>query len=552
MMLKHLLWFAFVATVGRLRSGKKVESNPFGVKERFASATKSDVGRVEPSNTDGELLRSDDLDFVLYFGNEGLRPDIVGSARYGVWAFGHGDHNCERIGPQGFWEIAQRLPVTSVVLRQFTTDDPVWGSVLRQGFFPVMAHSYSRTVNAARWGSIDFPLLVCEYLLQGGSIEGKGERSSGPPTNTVLPGNGAVLSFVARMLCAKIVAMFYGLFTRVQWNVGLTNAEDLNPRAKRVVSNVQWLPGKGNKSFGAADPFVRRSKDGLIVLAETMDMKEQRGVIAASRVTGESSVSLGLAIEEKGVHLSYPYLLDYKGQIYCVPEQSESDAIVLYRAVDFPLRWQRVGHILSGVRAADSSLFRFGPYWWLAYTEVRPRSHDSTRGWPMRPDDVSRLMLWYTSELTGPWMPHACNPVKIDPRSSRGAGAPFYYEAMLVRPSQDCSVSYGAKIVFNRVITLTPTQFAEEVIGELRPDPAGPYPRGLHTLSCDGNVAVIDGLRRVFAPMAWWTKVRGRKRRTATKQSVEWHVSGLPGTSPLAPTISELGLKASADPPLGG
>jgi hypothetical protein len=103
--------------------------------------------------------------------------------------------------------------------------------------------------------------------------------------------------------------------------------------------------------------------------------------------------------------------------------------------------------------------------------------------------------------------------VKIDPRSSRGAGPPFVYRGALVRPSQDCSVTYGAKIIFNRVITLTPSQFHEEVIGELRPDPAGPYSLGLHTISYDGSVAVVDGKRSLFDLAALPPKRRSYLRR---------------------------------------
>jgi hypothetical protein len=261
-----------------------------------------------------------------------------------------------------------------------------------------------------------------------------------------------------------------------------------------------------------ADPFFRRAGDDIVLLAETMELTEQRGFIVASRVSRERIISEGIAIQENGVHLSYPYLFEWRGQVYCLPEQWESGTIVLYRAVDFPRDWVRVCTILSGVKAVDSTIFRFDSYWWLAYTEVRPRLFGGSRTRRVPLDSVSRLSLWYANEPTGPWIPHALNPVKIDPRCSRGAGTPFYYHGMLIRPAQNCSVKYGANIVFNRIVTLTPTQFEERSIGELRPDPAGPYPGGVHTISCEGDIAVIDGWRQVFVPMAWLIKIRGAHR----------------------------------------
>ena len=136
-------------------------------------------------------------------------------------------------------------------------------------------------------------------------------------------------------------------------------------------------------------------------------------------------------------------------------------------------------------------------------------------------------MLWYAQSIRGPWMPHTRNPVKIDPRSSRGAGRPFILDGMLIRPGQDCSSVYGAKIVFNWVRVLTPLEFREETIGELAPDPAGPYPVGLHTICYDGEVALVDGKRSIFDPTAWAKKAQAKVRRARFTNSEGWsNVSG--------------------------
>src|SRR5207302_11121840 len=129
--------------------------------------------------------------------------------------------------------------------------------------------------------------------------------------------------------------------------------------------------------------------------------------------------------------------------------------------------------------------------------------------WRRRPDSVTRMMLWYATGLTDEWRPHALNPVKIDARSARGAGSPFVYDRALVRPSQYCSTGYGTKVVFNQILTLTPSEFEEKPIGELVPSPVGQYSRGLHTFSCDVSIAMIDGCKRVLAPMIWLDKCLG-------------------------------------------
>jgi hypothetical protein len=315
-----------------------------------------------------------------------------------------------------------------------------------------------------------------------------------------------MLFFLTRLLYSRVRKRFYEALTRIEWNTGVISVGDVDPRTCAEAKNVRWLPIEGRRTY-LADPFFLRSGDKMVLLAETIERRAQRGVIVAYEISRERIVPLGVALECKDAHLSYPFLFRWKGDIYCLPEQAEAGAVALYRAVDFPMHWERTATMLSGVGAVDPTVFYANSLWWLSYTEAGIESN-------------TRLMLWYASEPVGPWIPHERNPIKIDPRSSRGAGAPFVYDGMLIRPAQDCSHSYGAKIVFNRIITITPTEFEEEVIGELKPDPTGPYPYGLHTISQDGELVVIDGSTRVFDLMAWYDRLRGRRqerRRSASR-----------------------------------
>jgi len=522
--LRHILWFAFVTTAGRPLSEERTGRYSVPVSTIRVCKATTDANCLGLSRADIQQLLRHQLDFVLYFGTGPLTADVPHIARYGVWAFCHGTQQPYSANPPAFWEMFHREPITRVALRRFSPSDPDQGVVLRKGCTTVNPHSYAGTVDDLRSASVDFPLLATHDILGGRNGEPVSNNLTAERTMSSLPSNATTSLFVAQILCARAIALFRALFTRIQWGVGVISFLDVNPQARSEIPSVRWLPDDGRNGFGMADPFFKRSGDDIVVLAETMELTEQRGFIVASRVNRERTISEGIAIQEKGVHLSYPYLFEWSGQVYCLPEQWESGAIVLYRAVDFPSHWVRVCTILSDVKAADPTLFRFGSYWWLAYTEVRPRLFSGSRRRRTLFDSVSRLMLWYANEPTGPWMPHALNPVKIDPRSSRDAGTPFYCHGMLVRPTQDCSVDYGAKIIFNHIVTLTPTQFEEMSIGELRPDPASPYARGVHTISCDGDIAVIDGWTRVFAPMAWLTRIR-RVRREARVTPFELHAA---------------------------
>jgi hypothetical protein len=182
---------------------------------------------------------------------------------------------------------------------------------------------------------------------------------------------------------------------------------------------------------------------------------------------------------ELPIHMSYPFLLEHRGSIYCVPETCQAREVGLFKAIDFPRRWTKVGPLLTNIGALDSTIFRYEGLWWLACTREENR--------------LSKLFIWYASDLFGPWKPHAANPVKNDIRSSRPAGTPFFYKGYLYRPAQDCSQAYGKRIVINRVLKLTPREFKEEPVSVIEPNCDWKYPHGVHTISGAGSMTILDG-----------------------------------------------------------
>ena len=126
-------------------------------------------------------------------------------------------------------------------------------------------------------------------------------------------------------------------------------------------------------------------------------------------------------------------------------------------------------------------------------------------------EDVD-LWVWHASDLLGPWAPHAQNPVKTDVRCTRPGGSPFVHEGVLYRPTQDCSKTYGWRISVQRVLRLTPTEFAEEPVTVLEASPQSPFPAGRHTLTPVGDMVLVDGRRAVFV----WPALRAFLRIWAT------------------------------------
>ena len=190
-----------------------------------------------------------------------------------------------------------------------------------------------------------------------------------------------------------------------------------------------------------------------------------------------------------------------------MPETADANEVALFRAVDFPHRWSKIAVLVEKLAGVDPTVFSHDGRWWLACT--RKGAYEDVELW-----------MWYAPDLLGPWTAHACNPVKTDVRGARPGGPPFVHEGILYRPAQDCSRTYGGRISIQRVIRLTPTEFAEEPVTVLEASPRSPFPDGPHTLTPVGDMVLVDGRRTVFVWPAlraflriWVADVAGKVRR---------------------------------------
>jgi hypothetical protein len=439
-------------------------------------ATRAAVARV----------KKQPLDFALSFLEEGCPADLLDAPRYGVWRFAFGDWTHYRGQPTGFWEVYEGASVTGALLaRELPQRDAL--IVLREGYLRTDLRScaLNRTrieERVARWPAqicVDIRNGVVERFSSAPLIAGAAPRQ--PPTRLQRARCQALRAVRAARLAWR------ALFRHDQWNVGLVDQPIAAFLRHEKRAAVRWL-APGTRDEMRADPFGVMRDGHLSILCEQMSYRENRGYIVAieSMNAGDATrVAIGPVSR---VHMSYPYLLQIQERILCIPETSAAKDVALYESEHFPDRWVKVATLVTGVELVDATLFEFDGYWWLAASEVADRGANC------------ELHLWYARNLIGPWQPHVGNPVKIDVRSARPAGTPFVVDGSLYRPAQDCSRTYGGRVIINRVHTLTPIAFREEAFAYVDPDPAGPYPEGLHTLSRVGNATLIDGKREIFIP----------------------------------------------------
>lgn len=434
---------------------------------------------------DIERVRAHNLDFIIRFGFNIIRGEMLSTPRFGVWSYHHDDLDKYRGPPACFWEIYYNDPVTGVTLQRLTEGIDN-GIVLHKGWFKTILKSYPRNRDAAFAGSTGFPARVCRDLLsgEGSHVDAEPSKTTAPVFRA--PGNARMVRFGARLAANKVSDAAGWLFRHDQWGIGIVDSPIQNFLDPGFVPSVRWLPSPARGCI-AADPFGIRRGDRTTILYEELNYEENHGRIVAVEVPDTGEPTQPREVLNLSVHLSYPYLVEDRGEIYCVPEMSQADEVALYRAAEFPMRWERVVTLVRGERVLDASIFRHDNRWWMLGTMKGPGESIGLHG-------------WHADELTGPWTPHPCNPLKIDVRGARPGGTPFTHQGALYRPAQDLSVTYGGRIAIQRVLALTPTRFKEvpAVIVSARPD--WPFPAGMHTLSAVGSQTLIDAKRLTFSP----------------------------------------------------
>lgn len=443
---------------------------------------------------DIEKIHSSGLDFILRFGFGILKGGILDAAKYGIWSYHHDDDKKYRGVPTGFWEIMYNDAVNAVILQKLT-DKVDSGVILRKGYFKTIDHSWQANLDNLLKSACEWPSQVCRDIENGNTAF---LSTVNKPESKIyhLPSNGTMIKFLLKVVGNKIRFHFKDIFVAEKWQIGMlpTPFEDFIYQSETNIPEPIWLNLSQSRSTYHADPFGIYVDGKYHILCEEYDYKSRKGVLVSIVVNPETKAveRKELALEKK-YHLAYPYLFHNEGDIFCLPENSAGNNLDLYRYIPHSGKLVFDRTLIRDIKAVDQTLFNHNGIWWLFFTDIISTNE--------------RLNIWYSDSLTGEFKPHRNNPVKTDIRSSRPAGAPFYFNSHLLRPSQDCSLRSGWRIMMNEILVLTPTEFIEKEYSIINPPLSGPSRAGMHTFSHTSHFTVVDAKKEVFIPESSWFKI---------------------------------------------
>lgn len=498
------LWTWYDRAFVRRRSRAKQLVDP----AKFLPATTIvlSVPRSTPPDEVHDQLQRAGLDVILQLDGGMPAREVAAAARLGVWRFSVEVEQAERGTPPCFWEVYSAQPVTATALERVTLE-PAGREVLTHAVTKTLLHSYVRTLDTMYYATASLPVRACKEILAGNArlgCSGEALPSLHPPATRRSPATTQAMMFMLTSVQRYLSSLGHFLLFEDQWRVGVVSAPIHDFLRGPVKAPLRWVP---NDSDGfLADPFGVMRDGRLTILAERYDRSAGKGEVAVVEGEGGTDHSDSRVIFSSDSNIAYPFLLTIDANVYCLPEMSPRREAALYRGNPFPFTWEKVASLLTAFVAVDSTVFRHGRYWWLFCTGRPAGDELGARTYKGGVD--STLFVWYAENLFGPWLPHALNPVKVDVRSSRPGGTPFDSGGELYRPAQDCSRTYGGSVVINRIVSLTPSAFAEEPVAVVAPFEGDGFGAGLHTLSAVGDETLIDAKRVVFAPRGIPRKIR--------------------------------------------
>jgi hypothetical protein len=264
-----------------------------------------------------------------------------------------------------------------------------------------------------------------------------------------------------------------------------------------------------------ADPFLVHYKERFYLFFEVWNLKTNNGQIGLATSDDAKRWTYQRIVLKEPFHLSYPYVFQWQGSFYMIPESGEAESIRLYVADPFPDQWSYVTTLVYGYYV-DASILKHHDKWWLLTADDR----SSEIG----------LYVYSAPELLGPWTGHPANPVVVSSSLARPGGRAFSYEGRLFRLGQDCFDTYGLSVRALEVLRLGDFEYLEsEVAGGplLEGSGSGWNASGMHHLDVQdfgrrGWVAVADGwterlLPRNLALELLFSRARsflGRSRKT--------------------------------------
>lgn len=249
---------------------------------------------------------------------------------------------------------------------------------------------------------------------------------------------------------------------------------------------------KLNKKYTfQADPFIIDKDDHLYVFYEAFSFLNSKGILRCRVLNKDLREVDDVKLEgfdDLKCHLSFPFLFQFDGQLFMIPESSERKEIILFQSVDFPARWEKVKVLVPNLAVTDNVIFELNNVYFLVSTTMN-----------------YEITIHTAESIFGEWK-------KISPELNvcnihhRGAGTPFFINNKAYIFTQECNPGeYGKSIFIKELLSLTPLKYEEKLIGKINSPINNSL--GIHTINFTEKYIVYDTRRIIFSLLSPFKKL---------------------------------------------
>jgi hypothetical protein len=390
-------------------------------------------------------------------------------------------------GPPGFWEVVENWSETGSALLSV-------GGIYFPNRVLFRSHFVTYPLSPARHRSYYFWATTSFLPRQLDLLQRLGEEGYFQETqkfNTALlrevksykaPSNLLTIISIIKILVRLIKEFIQRYFYINQWSLLFSLQKDISNNFRDY---IRLIPSK--EKFWA-DPHAIYLNGKYYIFIEEFLNSKNKGHISVMELDELGNWKPPIKVLEKDYHLSYPFIFEWNGKFYMIPESLANRTIDLYESTDFPYKWDFKQCLMDNISAVDTTLIHYSNIWWL-FTALAENEAAVPN---------VELFLFYTNDLLGgQWKAHPQNPIISDVKSARPAGSIFTKNGKLFRPSQDCSKTYGYGFDLNEIVVLSETEYREKKISSIRPD-WNKKILATHTFANCRNLTVIDVFSRTL------------------------------------------------------
>lgn len=402
-------------------------------------------------------VKAYNLDVILRFEFNIIRGEILHAAKHGIWSFHHGDNAINRGGPAGFWEVALKQPVAGVTLQQLTPE--LDGGLIIDKAYYSKHWSFVKTNMMLTENSVNLLLKNLRLLNESVYNPKKSLVYSNPLY--VAPKPLVALKYIFHFystFLSKVIEHIAAKFgTRICcWTLFIGKGDFMHATLFRI------KPTKLPKGEFWADPFLYKRGDDTYVFFENYSYKTKLGKISCGKLENKTITEV-VDVLDLDYHLSFPYVYEYNGELFMMPETSENKRLEIFKCTEFPHKWELHRTAFEGEVIVDAIFHTdTNNEMWLFMNKLSAPNSEA---------DSELYVYKVDSPELNSIESHKLNPVMIDARRARNGGSIFTYNGKTYRPSQSNTHGiYGRALNINEIEMLNLTEYQEKIVVTVEPN----------------------------------------------------------------------------------